>query len=142
MVDPIGAFNRIRDFYISYLETAFYIRDAAVLRERRELLEAAGSLCIEPIIEPITRYQSAPFKLHDLVHDAKHDERLPGLGPRERAAFVHLALSGLFEAEPRSGNVDFPRAKYAPHLHQAEMLKRGVCPGHPTIVTSGTGSGK
>ncbi|MBI4911000.1 MAG: DEAD/DEAH box helicase [Acidobacteria bacterium] len=142
MIDPIGAFNRIRDFYISYLETAFYIRDPAISGERRALLEAAGSLCTEPIIEPITRYRNAPFKLHELVHDAKVDDRVPGLNSREREAFVHLALSGLFEAEPRSGKGGLPNAKYAPYLHQAEMLKRGVCPGNPTIVTSGTGSGK
>src|SRR5262245_4540035 len=100
MLDPIGAFNRIRDFYISYLETAFYIRNPEISRERRALLEAAGSLCTEPIIEPVTRYRTVPFKLHDLIHPAQDDERLPGFGPREREAFVHLALSGLFEAEP------------------------------------------
>jgi DEAD/DEAH box helicase domain-containing protein len=142
MIDPIGAFNRIRDFYITYLETAFYIRDATVSRERRELLEAPGSLCTEPVVEPITRYRSAAFKLHDLVHQGNTDDRVPGLGPREREAFVYLALSGLFESEPRRNNADPPRAKYAPYTHQAEMLRRCVSPGKPSIVTSGTGSGK
>jgi DEAD/DEAH box helicase domain-containing protein len=142
MIDPIGAFYRIRDFYISYLETAFSIRDAVVSRERRELLEAAGSLCAEPIIEPITRYRNAPFKLHDLVHNGESDERLPGFTSMEREAFVHLALAGLFEREGQADDGITPRAKHAPYLHQAETLKRGILSGHPTIVTSGTGSGK
>src|ERR1017187_3103655 len=142
MVDPIGAFNRIRDFYISYLETAFSIRDATVSRERRELLETAGSLCTEPIIEPQTRYRSAAFRLHDLVNEREDDERLPGLKPHEREAFVHLVLSGLFDVESQGSNGQLPRARHAPYIHQAEMLQRGVCPGKPTIVTSGTGSGK
>lgn len=142
MIDPIGAFNRIRDFYISYLETAFYIRDSAISRERRDLLEAAGSLCTEPIIEPITRYATSNFKLQDLVHDRAIDERLPGFSPREREAFVHLALAGLFEVVQQTGKAGIPRARHAPYLHQAEMLRRGVLAGNPTIVTSGTGSGK
>lgn len=142
MIDPIGAFNRIRDFYISYLETAFYIRDSAMSRERRDLLEAAGSLCTEPIIEPITRYETTKFKLHDLIHDRAVDERLPGFSPKEREAFVHLALAGLFEIVPQSGSGGIPRARHYPYLHQAEMLRRGVLAGNPTIVTSGTGSGK
>ena len=142
MIDPTGAFYRIRDFYISYLETAFSIRDRAISRERRQLLETAGSLCTEPIIEPITRYRNADFRLHELVHGGLTDERLPGMGVHEREVFVRLALSGLFETEKPDGSGGFPRAKHRPYLHQAEMLRRGVVPGNPTIVTSGTGSGK
>ena len=141
MIDPIGAFNRIRDFYISYLETAFSIRDQTVSKERRDLLEAAGSLCAEPILEPITRYVSAPFRFHELIHERDDDDRVPGLTAKEREAFVHLVLSGLFEVEARPGNGP-PQALHAAYVHQAEMLRRGVRPGMPTIVTSGTGSGK
>jgi DEAD/DEAH box helicase domain-containing protein len=141
MIDPIGAFNRIRDFYISYLETAFHIRDTEVSTERRQLLESAGSLCAEPIIEPIARYRTAPFKLHDLVHGGAVDARLPGMNSREREAFVHLTLSGLFEVAS-TGEDGVPRARHELYRHQAEMLSRGIRPGNPTIVTSGTGSGK
>src|ERR1039457_6211181 len=65
MIDPIGAFTRIRDFYISYLETAFSIRNPSVSLDRRRLLEANDSLCAEPIIEPLTRYETARFNRHD-----------------------------------------------------------------------------
>src|SRR5262249_41569900 len=124
MIDPIGASDRIRDFYITYLETAFSIRHPSVSKERRELLESYGSLCTEPIIEPLTRYKTADFKLNDLIHDADNDDRVPGLNRHERQAFVHLALSGLFDVESVGGG-DPPKAKHAPYLHQAQMLKRG-----------------
>ncbi|WP_039946881.1 hypothetical protein [Leptospira alstonii] len=51
MQDPIGTFIRIRDLYISYLETAFRIGDETIQKERRGLLKLPGTLCTEPIIE-------------------------------------------------------------------------------------------
>src|SRR5438309_253590 len=142
MFDPIGAFTRIRDFYISYLETAFSIQNRQVSVERRRLLESGGSLCTEPIIEPLTRYKAADFVLTDVMNDQVHDDRVPGLDVRQREAFVHLALSGLFDSEPLDNPLDPPRAKYPPYTHQVEMLRRGTAVGEPSVVTSGTGSGK
>src|ERR1700733_184460 len=98
MLDPLGAFARIRDFYISYLDTAFYIRDPEVSRARRSLLEETRALCAEPIIEPLTRYSSASFALEDLINTSDADPRLPGLNAKERDAFVRLVLCGLFDA--------------------------------------------
>lgn len=142
MFDPIGAFTRIRDFYISYLETAFSIQNRQVSAERRTLLESGGSLCTEPIIEPLTRYKAANFVLTDLINDRVQDDRAPGLDGRQRQAFVHLALSGLFDSEPSDKPLGAPRAKYPPYTHQVEMLRRGIAVGEPSVVTSGTGSGK
>src|SRR6266446_2809779 len=99
MFDPIGAFSRIRYFYISYLETAFKIQNQEISAERRILLESEGSMCAEPIIEPITRYRSADFSLNELINDRKDDDRVPGLNPKHREAFVHLVLSGLFDSD-------------------------------------------
>ena len=56
MYDPVGAFNRIRELYITYLETAFRISDAKVSAERRSLLEGAGALCTEPLLEPLPEF--------------------------------------------------------------------------------------
>jgi hypothetical protein len=41
MQDPIGGFERIREFYVSYLDTAFRISDKGVAEERRRLLREA-----------------------------------------------------------------------------------------------------
>jgi DEAD/DEAH box helicase domain-containing protein len=143
MIDPIGGFYRIRDLYITYLETAFRIRDEALTRERRAYLEKPGSLCTEPLVEPIPRYAAVNYALEELV------DRDPGVlrhfSRDERLAFVDLVLSGLFDA--RKAADSYPTRRASPdglrlYQHQIEMLTRGVTPGLPGIITSGTGSGK
>lgn len=145
MIDPLGGFQRIRDLYITYLETAFRIGDAQVSAERRRLLESGGTLCTEPFIEPITRYVDCGWRLHELAGIAAVDPRLPGFTPEERRAFAELALSGLFDSDDitpsEPGGIRY-EASFSLYDHQAVMLKRGVTAGHPGIVTSGTGSGK
>lgn len=139
MQDPIGGFERIRDFYITYTETAFRIRDPGVTRERRDLLESPGSLCTEPLLEPIPRYEP-DYRIESLATEVGEDPRLPGFSPQARRAFVDLALSGLLDANvtERGERVSV----FQIYEHQATMLKRGVQEGKPGIVTSGTGSGK
>ena len=133
MLDPIGAFNRIRDFYISYLETAFSIRNRQVSgRAAESLLESGGSLCTDPIVEPLTRYKTTDFTIADLIGDHEHDKRVPGLNAKQREAFVHLALSGLFDAVPACNPQDPPRPKYPPYTHQVDMLRRGIANGTPS----------
>jgi hypothetical protein len=141
MRDPIGAFRRIRDLYITYLETAFRIRHRGITAERRDLLETPGTFCTEPLIEPIPRYETVAWDLDDLVRQLPADDPLPGFDADARAAFVDLALAGLID-ERRSPKVGEPRAAYRIYEHQATMLRRGVSRGTPGIVTSGTGSGK
>lgn len=139
MLDPIGGFNRIKDFFISYVETSFRISDPASAAARRALLNSLGAFTTEPFIEPVLRYKSDGVKLEDLARRA--DGPLAPLSENGRRAFAELALSGLFEGKPSSG--DIRRASnYAPYRHQLDMLERGVRPGHPGVVTSGTGSGK
>ena len=41
MLDPIGGFQRIEEFFTSYVETSFRISDPAVAAARRELLGRA-----------------------------------------------------------------------------------------------------
>ena len=144
MQDPIGGFNRIRELFITYLETAFRIGDASISRERRRLLESAGSLCTEPIVEPVPRYETADgFTLEALASDRDQDDRLPGFNAVERTAFADFALSGLLDSVPSSPGAFSRRSgTFEIYEHQAQMLCRGVQPGKPGIVTSGTGSGK
>lgn len=142
MLDPIGGFERIRDFYITYLDTAFRIRDEGISAERRELLKRPGTLCTEPLIEPLPSFETA-YEIHDLAHDRPSDPRLPGFSPEERRAFVDLALAGLLDSKPApDGSPTLRLAEYALYRHQAQMLERGVQEGKAGIVTSGTGSGK
>ncbi len=129
MFDPVGGFLRIRELFITYLETAFRIGDRKISDERRTLLESQGSMCTDPLLEPMPRYKSVEWRLEDL--ESLSEGPVDSLAPDARKAFVRLASSGLFE----NGAVHLYR-------HQASMLKLGTSVGRPGIVTSGTGSGK
>ena len=129
MFDPIGGFLRVRELYITYLETAFRIGDVAVSRERRALLESPGALCTVPLLEPLPRYKSVDWSLREL--SSLEEGPLAEFTPESRKAFVRLAAAGLFDGD----DVRLYR-------HQASMLERGTRQGQPGIVTSGTGSGK
>jgi hypothetical protein len=137
VLDPIGGFERIKDFFISYVETAFRISSEETARRRRALLESDGALATAPFIEPVLRYEQYKDPLEKLISD----ERLGHLSEVGRKAFVELALSGLFEGEPADGPIK-RKSTYNPYIHQVEMLFRGAHRGRPGIVTSGTGSGK
>ncbi len=129
MFDPIGGFLRVRELYITYLETAFRIGNVAVSRERRALLESPGALCTVPLLEPLPRYRSVDWTLRELP--SLEAGPLADFTPEAREAFVRLAAAGLFDGD----DVRLYR-------HQASMLERGTRVGQPGIVTSGTGSGK
>src|SRR5262249_22058988 len=140
MRDPIGGFERIRELYITYLETAFRIRDAAVSKERRALLRSPGTLCTEPLVEPLPRYETS-YAVDALAHAGSADPRLPGFNSAERSAFVSLALAGLLSSQ-RDQGTGVLRSEFDLYVHQADMLRRGVQPGNPGIIASGTSSGK
>jgi len=135
MLDPLSAFENIKDFYITYLETAFRIRWPELQQQRRKLLEQVGQLCTALYLEPIPRYKSSGVHL-----DAANPQfSLQGFSDTDIKAFVELALAGLFE---KDSDLALSRSKFALYQHQLEMLQRGVQRGLPGVVTSGTGSGK
>jgi hypothetical protein len=138
MLDPIGGFERVKDFFISYVETAFRISSEETAGRRRAVLVSDGALATAPFIEPVLRYEQHKDPLEKLISD----ERLSHLSESGRKAFVELALSGLFEGEPADGPIKRKSTYNNPYIHQVEMLYRGADRGKPGIVTSGTGSGK
>lgn len=146
MQDPIGAFERIRELYLSYLDTAFRIGNERIAQERRMLLRRPGELCTEPLIEPIPRYQEAEVDFQDMLNDNDESGPLAGFDAPAKRAFLDLALAGLFPSRlPVSEHEMGPLDRvplFRPYFHQVEMLHRGIHPGSPGVVTSGTGSGK
>lgn len=140
MLDPLGGFERIRELYISYLDTAFRVRRPELASRRRELLRTPGTLATMPFIEPVPRYEWGDHFLEALV-DLEIANPIARLSREGRRAFAELALSGLFPGEATKGET-LRKSRFKPYRHQLDMLARGVRPGKPGIVTSGTGSGK
>lgn len=141
MLDPIGGFYRIRDFMISQMETGQRIRDKEIAQQRKDLLLKPQQFVTEPIFEPIPRYKTSDKVLEDLVYDHSINNPLKDLSVEARIAFVELALSGLFPGKKVDGEVK-RQSIFKPYKHQMDMLSRGLQAGSPSIVTSGTGSGK
>ena len=123
MRDPVGAYKRITDSVISYIETAFATRFPSLEAERRDLLRRPAALSQEPWIEPLPRYQTSGKRIADLDTDD-----LPDLTPRAADDFRSLASSGLI-------------GDFALHQHQVDMLRKALS-GENCVITAGTGSGK
>ncbi|HJV86603.1 MAG TPA: DEAD/DEAH box helicase [Noviherbaspirillum sp.] len=138
MIDPISSFDAIRDFYITYLETAFRIGDPDIQAKRRALLEEVDTLCTEPYLEPLPAYADYGLRIDGLRAAKDGAKWLAGFDQGEREAFVDLCLSGLLPADPN----DSAKGRFALYTHQLDMLARGIGKSTPGIVTSGTGSGK
>ena len=144
MHDPIGAFQRIRELYLSYLDTAFRIEDPTLAEERQSLLRRPGQLCTSPLLEAQPRWASYEFAFDQIRNAADEgfgEPAEPVLGhmtQTAREAFVDLIGCGLM---PSSG-VGMDRKLFPPYRHQAQMLARGCRDGQAGVVTSGTGSGK
>lgn len=135
MHDPIGAFTRIRELYLSYLDTAFRIEDTTIARERLELLRSAGGLCTEPLLEAQPEWAKDPRRFEDLLEETGREAVLAPLRERTRRLFLQLIGCGLIGR-------DRDKALFRPYQHQLQMLSRGIRDGQAGIVTSGTGSGK
>lgn len=141
MIDPIGGFERLRDFFLTYLDTAYRIRHPGLSATRRQLLREPGTLAAEPYLEPVPRYRACEYNLERLLDDWTGNP-IGHFQPATRAAFVEIALSGLFPGRDVEGKSIARESLFNPYQHQMAMLERGLRPGHPAIVTSGTGSGK
>lgn len=141
MQDPIGAYKDIQELYLSYLDTVYRLRRDDLRKARTELLSKPGTLMPEPFLEPVVRYRSSAKPLDDLLDDTSDDNPIGEFSRDERRAIIEMTLSGLFPGKRSEGEVT-RSSLFKPYQHQMEMLRRGLTPGSPGIVTSGTGSGK
>jgi len=125
LVDPIAPVEHVRNDLVKYIETAFGTHFQSLEKERRDLLETPGILATDPIIELLQAYETdRPFE--DL------DTRdFPGLTTAQIEILknVVLAKGGLFSGGWRL------------YRHQTQMLRSSL-ERRPSVITSGTGSGK
>jgi hypothetical protein len=123
VLDPVRAFEQVRDNFILYVKTAFGTRFPSIEREREDLLRRPGVLCQEPWIEPLPRYKSSGKTVDQLT-----SSDLPGLSGQSLDDFKSLVHCGLF-------------GPHELHSHQLAMLQEALR-GKNCVITAGTGSGK
>src|SRR5262249_31755196 len=129
----LGAFQRVRDNVILFVQTAFRTRFPSLEREREELLRRFGEFAQIPFVEPRVKYPGFRTLIRDDRKGAPSPlapADTPGLEGRCREAFLALLQAGLFRG-----------TNPALYRHQVRML-RTVLGGRHSVVTTGTGSGK
>ena len=123
MLDPLGAFEKIRKNFILYVQTAFGTRFPSLEDERESLLNRPGVLNQEPWIEPLLRYESSGKNMASLS-----TSDLTGYNQRQLGLFKGFVSCGLFGTNEL-------------YSHQYRMLNKSLG-GQHCVVTAGTGSGK
>jgi Lhr-like helicase len=118
MDDPFQTFNDIRSAFLRYLDSPFRLRYAALMDERRDLVDQDRQLYRRPLFEPIVPYESSGLTIHDAC------ARL-GVSP-EAGQFIS---SGLFPST---------RTLYR---HQFDAWEQSRA-GRAVVVTTATNSGK
>ena len=118
MPDLFAVFDSLRDYFFRYYDTPFALRDEALQRERRDLLDRDGVSWREPWIEVLRDYESAAGTVREAVNHQGTDPDL-----------AEFAAAGLLAGIPRL------------YRHQSEALEAAVG-GSDVVITAGTGSGK
>ena len=122
---PLQVADDVRSTTLRYIDTAFWLKDEALRRERRALLERPGALVQDVLLEPVLPY--------DNVDPADAVFADVGLTPAE-SDLLSFSVFGVDHA-----------CDLRLRQHQSESLRRSLSPvldGSNPVVTSGTGSGK
>lgn len=126
--NPHRAYAEIKDAYLRYIDTAYWLRSDELMRERRSLLSDTDLLFTDVLLEPVLPYD-ATIDLLDVTRRLHLDDRV-----------ADLVGTSLFRAYTEPGSPFRLRA------HQAEALEHslqaGLAASRNVVVTSGTGSGK
>jgi len=123
MQDPIGSFIKLRDNFITYVETAFGTKFSSIEKQRAELLVTPGILAQFPVVECLPSYETA-----DKVTTLSTSDFNSKIGEDDLTKFKEFVSCGLIG--------DYPLFK-----HQKEMLIRAHS-NENLVITAGTGSGK
>lgn len=123
-VTPTELHARLRDGYLRYFDTAFWLRKPALMSERRQILEGGDLVSKEPLLEPVRPY-SGGLSFRDagsrLGVDEQQCERLSGM------LFPGAEAARLREHQLRALEISL-----------TDQLDE---PRNP-IITAGTGAGK
>jgi DEAD/DEAH box helicase domain-containing protein len=122
--EPIAVYDAIKNAYLRYYDTAFWLRDPLLRAERRMLLERAGAFFVDPLIEPVLPYEGVT-PLYDVCAEV-------GLQSDVADSLAQMLF-------------DTPDGGFKLREHQATALRVALSENEDkrnVVVTSGTGSGK
>lgn len=121
---PLSLYHALKEGYLRYFDTAFWLRDPLLMAERGELLREEGLIFQEPLLETLLPYPDGPT-IAEACAAAGVDER-----SAERLSHM------LFP--------DAPNRRLRPHQAQSlsVSLSRDLVAKRNVVVTTGTGSGK
>jgi len=126
-ISPINLATELRDAYLRYFDTAYWLDNVGLMAERRSLLSEPGNLFQDVLIEPVLRYPS--------TEDLREVAEACGVDPQV-ADQVGRALLPFTK----------PDQDVKLRLHQAQAMQASLSSGNEgfrnPVVTSGTGSGK
>lgn len=121
---PASVYAALKEGYLRYFDTAFWLRDPRMMDERRALLEAEGTVFREPLLEAIMPYGSGPTIAETCAACGLSS------GVADQLGRLLFGADGSFKLR----------------LHQADALRTSLASAdgakHNVVVTSGTGSGK
>lgn len=121
---PTRVQDYIREAYLKYYDSAFWMRDDGIMAERRELLQAPGVMAQEPLLEAVPQYPSVEAIEEACKRAGLSSETASRLGPLVFGSDQSIKL----------------------RQHQAEALVAAMSGNglgqRNVVVTSGTGSGK
>lgn len=125
---PLTLREDLASAYLRYVDTAFWLRNEQLMRERRQVLQSRDMLLSECLLEPVLPYPP--------TDDLLDTTRQAGISD-ETALIVGKALFGSFLK---------PGETIRLREHQANAVlhhfKPGAHDGRNVVITSGTGSGK
>jgi DEAD/DEAH box helicase domain-containing protein len=131
-VNPSELAQHLKDAYIRYFDTAYWLDCPELMDERRLLISEPRHLLSEIFLEPVLKYDSS-VNYSEVLEELEFDKELG------------IKLFQALFIEPKDVLNSEP-SLYKLRAHQAESILKhflpGKGPGRNVAVTSGTGSGK
>ena len=127
-IDPIGAFQKIKDDYILYFKTMYRFKRNSLDDKKNSQLVQNDNLTKDPYVELMPKYLLEKKGLKELCKPGgDYYTKFAAMQPLPDG-FADFIAAGLMN--------------YTPYRHQFEMLCEGYGKQNNVLITSGTGSGK
>ena len=131
-IDPIGAFQKIKENYLRYFKTMYRFNDTDLDNRKNEELLKNFALYREPYLELLTEYNTAKVNGQTI----KSIEEISQLiikgfendNSTTKSFLIEFIIPGLMS--------------YPPYQHQVDMLIKAFVNKRNVVINSGTGSGK